>query len=60
MNRKEKLMDWLKSSMEQDKNEVIKYKNDIINDIKRLKKDDIIPIPKKLSIWKKILKVLNF
>ena len=60
MNRKEKLMDWLKSSMEQDKNEVIKYKNDIRNDIKRLKKDDIIPIPKKLSIWKKILKVLNF
>ena len=53
-------MDWLKSSMEQDKNEVIKYKNDIKNDIKRLKKDDIIPIPKKLSIWKKILKVLNF
>lgn len=53
-------MDWLKSSMEQDKNDVLKYKNDIIKDIRGLKKEDIIPIPKKLSIWKRILKVLNF
>lgn len=60
MDRKEKLMDWLKSSMEQDNNDVLKYKNDIVKDIKKLKKEDIIPIPQKLSLWKRILKVLNF
>jgi hypothetical protein len=60
MNQKERLIQWLESSKEQDRAEISKYKNEIISNIKGLKKTDIIPVPKKITIWKRILKALNF
>lgn len=57
----EKHLDWLKSEFEKDTIELEKEKLKFINQIKSLKKEDIVETKKKtekLSIWKRIKKVL--
>jgi hypothetical protein len=50
---------WYQSELNKDKKELDKQKLEFINEIKKLKKDDIIPkTDKKISIWRRILKVL--
>ena len=57
----EKHLEWLKSEFEKDAIELEKEKLKFINQIKTLKKEDIVKDKKeteKLSIWKRIKKVL--
>jgi hypothetical protein len=52
---------WLNNEYEKDKKELEYDKKKILDEIKKLKKEDIIPIKtkeKKLSIWQKLKKVL--
>jgi hypothetical protein len=50
---------WYQSELNKDKKELDKQKLKFINEIKKLKKDDIVPkTDKKISIWRRILKVL--
>jgi hypothetical protein len=50
---------WYQSELNKDKKELDKQKLKFINEIKKLKKDDIVPkADKKISIWRRILKVL--
>jgi hypothetical protein len=51
--------EWLKNEMNKDESWILKEKNDFINQIKKHKKEDILPEkPKKLSLWQRIKKVL--
>jgi hypothetical protein len=51
--------DWLKKEQAKDKVFVDSYKQQMINSIKGLKKEDIIVI-KKYTLWKRIKKSLGF
>lgn len=52
-------IDWLKSEIEKDKNDLDIEKHNLISEIKKLKKEDILPKkPEKLSVWGKMKKIL--
>jgi hypothetical protein len=61
MNPKKSLkaLEWLEKEKVKDILETERQKQDIIENIKKLKKEDILPKqPKKMSLWKRIQKVL--
>ena len=59
MMKNQSNLKWYQSELNKDKKELDKQKLEFINEIKKLKKDDIIPkTDKKISIWRRILKVL--
>jgi hypothetical protein len=47
-------LDWLKSEQQKDSKEIEAYKRKILKEIKGLKKENLIPAPKKLNLWQKI------
>ena len=50
---------WLERMKDKDKRELENEKNSLINDIKKIKKEDIVPPPpKKLTLWQKLKRVL--
>jgi len=52
---------WLEIQQNKDKKELELEKNKLISAIKGLKKEDVLPkvvIPKKLTLWEKIKRVL--
>ena len=52
-------IEWLNNELEKDRLEVERDKNKYINQIKQLKKEDIVKINvEKLTLWKRIKKVL--
>jgi hypothetical protein len=54
------MLDYLASSLKNDEEEVEKSKKEFVNFISNFNKEDLIKKPKKLTIWQKIRKVLNF
>jgi uncharacterized protein YjhX (UPF0386 family) len=54
----EQALDWLKSEIEKDKVELEKQKNDLIQSIKTLNKDELVKPKQKLTLWQKIKKAL--
>ena len=61
MKKKSNHLKWLETQMTKDKKELEIDKNQIIQNIKKLKKEDILPkvvVPKKLTLWQKIKRVL--
>jgi protein-arginine kinase activator protein McsA len=63
MKKKSKLeaeIDWLKNEMEKDLKDLDFEKTNFINQIKKLKKEEILPKkPNKLTLWQKIKKILK-
>lgn len=56
----EKEIDWLKNEIEKDKIELDREKKEFIQSMKNFTKEDIIPKKQeKISIWKRIRKVLT-
>jgi hypothetical protein len=52
-------IEWLNNELEKDRLEVERDKNKYINQIKQLKKEDIVKVNvEKLTLWKRIKKVL--
>ena len=52
-------IDWLEREKQKDKLELEKEKQQFINQIKKIKKEDVLPQkPKKFTIWQRIKKVL--
>ena len=51
--------EWYKNEQLKDEIQLYKYKQDLIAQIKKTKKEDIIVI-KKLSLWQKLKKMLGF
>jgi len=54
------LSKWLEKSKKSDEKEIEYHKKQIINQIKGLSVKDIIPENKKLTLWQRIKKALNF
>jgi len=54
----EKEIDWLKNEVEKDKLELEREKMNLINSIKKIDKKEVIQPKQKLTLWKKIKKVL--
>jgi hypothetical protein len=53
------MINWLDKEVQKDKIELDREKQELINRIKKLKKEDVLPNkPKKLTIWQRIIKVL--
>lgn len=53
-------IDWLKNEMEKDLKDLDNEKTNLINQIKKLKKEEILPKkPKKLTLWQKMKKILR-
>ena len=57
--KQEETMEWLLNEIKKDKETLEKEKNKFIQEIKGMKKDEIIPKPKKQSLWKRIKTVLR-
>jgi len=55
----EKAIDWLKNEIEKDKTELEKEKQRMIKSLKDFKKEDIAKPKEKLTLWKKIKRVLT-
>jgi hypothetical protein len=56
--REEQAIDWLKNEIEKDRSELNKEKQRIIESLKDFRKEDIAKPKEKLTLWKKIKKVL--
>ena len=53
-DRSQQLLNWLNSEKLKDQRELDNNKKKLINDIKKIKKEEIFPKPKKLTLWQKI------
>lgn len=61
MKKKSNQLKWLETQMVKDRIELDKEKQELINQIKKMKREDVLPQkkePEKLTIWRKIKKVL--
>lgn len=61
MKKKSDQLKWLETQIKKDKSELETEKLNIIKNIKKLKKEDLLPkvdAPKKLTLWQKIKRVL--
>jgi hypothetical protein len=54
------MQQWLNNEIEKDQIDLLSEKNKFIDQIKKINKEDIIPVKKeiKLTLWQKIKKVL--
>ena len=60
MRETQKMLDYLKSSLKNDEKEIENHKKEFVDFISHMNKDDLFKKPKKLTLWQKIKKVLNF
>jgi hypothetical protein len=57
--REEQAIDWLKNEIEKDRSDLNKDKQRIIESLKDFRKEDIAKPKEKLTLWKKIKRVLT-
>jgi hypothetical protein len=48
------MLNWLENEKKKDNLEEKSYKNKILKEIKQFKKEEFIPVHKKLTLWHKI------
>jgi hypothetical protein len=58
-SNKQTQIEWLQNEAKKDKVELEKEKLNFINHIKNYKKEELIPKPKKISLWQRIKTVLR-
>ena len=61
LNQLEGMQDWLKNEIKKDKKELELEKLKVLNELKKFKKEEIIPNKTnevKLTLWKKLKKML--
>jgi hypothetical protein len=59
VTEKEKNLQWLKNEIESDEKQLQKEKLDFISEIKKIKKQEIVPTnEQKISLWQRMKKVL--
>jgi hypothetical protein len=59
MKTSSKQLKWLQSEIEKDKRDIENEKLKFIQQIKKTKKEEIVPKKKKVSIWKIILRLFT-
>jgi hypothetical protein len=57
-DRSQQLLNWFNSEKLKDQRELDRNKEKIVNEIKKITKEDLFPKPKKLTIWQKIKVIL--
>ena len=50
----QRMLNWLDNEKKRDNLEEKSYKNKILKEIKGLNKNELFPIPKKITLWQKI------
>jgi hypothetical protein len=55
----ETIQNWYKAELKKDNLELENEKKMFIQSIKNFKKEDIVPKPTKISLWKRIIKVIT-
>jgi hypothetical protein len=53
-NRDQTILNWLESEKNKDYKEIERNKEKIIREIRSINKEEMFPIPKKLTLWQKI------
>jgi hypothetical protein len=56
----QRIMRWFQESLKKDSVDLEIEKSKVINSIKGLKKTDLFEKQKKLTLWQKIKRILNF
>ena len=54
----QKLIKMIESEERKDSHQVEKIKQDYINQIKKIKKEEMVPLPKKIRLWTKLKLIL--
>ena len=57
-DRSQQLLNWFNSEKLKDQRELDRNKEKIVNEIKKITKEDLFPKNKKLTIWQKIKVIL--
>jgi hypothetical protein len=57
-DRSQQLLNWFNSEKLKDQRELNKNKEKLVREIKGLRKEDLFPVPVKISLWKKIKIIL--
>ena len=57
-DRSQQLLNWFNSEKLKDQRELDRNKLKIVNDIKKIKKEDLFPKPVELTLWQKIKVIL--
>ena len=50
----QRMLNWLENEKKRDNLEEKTYKNKILKEIKSLNRNELFPIPKKITLWQKI------
>jgi hypothetical protein len=50
----QRMLNWLENEKKKDDLAEKSYKNKILREIKQYKKEELFPVPKKLTLWQKI------
>ena len=58
METSQRMLNWLENEKKRDDLEEKSYKNKIVKEIKQFKKEEFFPVPKKLTLWERLKKVL--
>jgi hypothetical protein len=59
MKNNETKIQWLQNELKRDEEDLEREKLDFISEIKKFKKQDLIPKPEKLTLWQRIKTVLK-
>lgn len=55
------ILAWYETQTKKDELSILKVKEEFINSIKKVRKEEIVnTIPKKLTLWQKITRILGF
>lgn len=57
-DRSQRLLRMVVSEERKDSHQVEKIKQDYINQIRKIKKEEMFPLPKKISLWTKLKLIL--
>lgn len=55
------ILAWYETQTKKDELSILKFKEEFINTIKKVRKEDVVnTTPKKLTLWQKITRILGF
>lgn len=58
MENNQRILNWLQSEKKKDDLVEKQYKRKIINEIKKIKKEEMFPQPQKITLWQKLKRII--
>ena len=56
----QRMLKWLEKSRKSDETEINLHKKQLLDEISKLTKEDVLPKKPKMTLWQRIKKTLNF